>query len=202
MNNPDIVIKEADKGGAVTVLSKNHYRAMIYEHFNNQNTYQKLDKILELTFMKKYLKILNKHESIFTDKGLKYLNEADYDTRNFYGLPKIHKSQLITNTIKKQNSEVVSINEPQDVKVRPIVGGPKCPTRKLSELIDTLLKSFLKHVKTYIRDSTGFLNKCDRNTDGNTVIATFDVVALYTNIPHTFELEAVRYFFLKYKDLV
>ena len=68
-------------------------------------------------------------------------------TSNFYGLPKIHKSQLITNAIKEQNSEVVSINEPQDLKVRPIVGGRKCPTRKLSELIDPLLKPFLKQVK-------------------------------------------------------
>ena len=82
----------------------------------------------------------------------------------------------------------------------PIVGGPKCPTIKLSELIITLLKPFLKHVKRYIRDSIDFLNKWDRNTDGNAVIATFDEVGLYTNIPHTFGLEAVRYFLLKYEE--
>ena len=33
-----------------------------------------------------------------------------------------------------------------------------------------------------------------------TVIATFDVVGLYTNIPHTFGMEAVSYFLLKYKE--
>ena len=200
MNQPDIVIKEANKGRAVTVLSKNHYRAMVYEHFNNQNTYQKLDKNLDSTIMKKLKKLLNKHKSISTDKEFKYLNETDYNTSNFYGLPKIHKSQLITNTIKEQNSEVVSINEPQDLKVRPIVGAPKCPTRKLSELIDTLLKPFLKPVESYLRDSIDIHNKCDRNTDGNTVTATFDVVGLYTNIPQTFGMEAVRYFLLKYKE--
>ena len=150
--------------------------------------------------MKKLKKLLNKHKSIFIVKEFKYLNEADYSTNNFYGLPKIHKSQLITNAIKEQNSEVVSINEPQDLKVRPIVGGPKCPTRKLSELIDALLKPFLKHVKSYIRDSIDFIIKCDRNTDRNTVIATFNVVGLYTNTPHTFGMETVRYFLLKYKE--
>ena len=165
MNQPDIVIKEAGKVGAVTVLSKNHYRAMIYKHLSNQNTYQKLYKFSDPTIVKKMKKLLNKHKSIFTVKEFKYLNEADYSTSNFYGLPKIHKSQLITNAIKEQNSEVVSINEPQDLKVRPIVGGPKCPTRKLSELIDTLLKPFLKHVKSYIRDSI-----CDRNTNGSTFL--------------------------------
>ena len=44
MNQPDKVIKEADKGGALTVLSINHYRAMIQEHLNYQNTYQQPDK--------------------------------------------------------------------------------------------------------------------------------------------------------------
>ena len=39
-----------------------------------------------------------------------------------------------------------------------------------------------------------------RDTDRNTVIATFDVVGLYTYIPHTFGMKAVRYFLLKYKE--
>ena len=112
-------------------------------------------------------KLLNKCKSIFTVKEFKYLNEADYNTRNFYGLPKIHKSQLITNVTKEKNSEVVCINVPQNLKVRPIVAGPKCPNRKLSEFIEALLKPFLKHVKSYIRNSIDFLNKCDRNTYGN-----------------------------------
>ena len=146
MNQSDIVIKEADKGGAATVLSKHHYRAMIYEHLSNQNTYQKLDKNLDPSIMKNLKRLLNKHKSIFTVKEFKYLNEADYSTSSFYGLPKIHKSQFITNAFKEQNSEVVSINEPQDLKVRPIVGEPKCPTRKLSELMDALLKPFLETV--------------------------------------------------------
>ena len=117
MNQPDMVIKEADKGGAVTVLSKNYYRAMAYEHLSN--------------------------------------------------------SRLTTNSVKEQNSEVVNMNEPHDLKVRPIVAGPRCPNRKLSELIDTLLKPFLKHVKSHIRDSIDFLNKFDRNTDGKKLLQLF-----------------------------
>ena len=46
MNQPGIVIKEG-RGGVATLLSKNHYRAMIYEHLSNQNAYQKLDKNLD-----------------------------------------------------------------------------------------------------------------------------------------------------------
>ena len=66
MYQPNIIIKEAKMGGAVTVLSKNHYRAMIYEHLSNQNTYQQLDKNLDLTRMKQLKKLFNKHKIIFT----------------------------------------------------------------------------------------------------------------------------------------
>ena len=75
-------------------------------------------------------------------------------------------------------------------KVRPTVGGPKCPTRKLSELIITLLKPLLKHVKSYTRDSIYFLT-CGWNIDWNAVIATFDEVSLYINIPHTSGLKVL-----------
>ena len=53
MNQLGIVIKEADRGEAASVLSKNHYRAMIYEHLSNENTYQQLDKNLDPTIMRK-----------------------------------------------------------------------------------------------------------------------------------------------------
>ena len=38
INQPNIVIKEANKGGSVPVLSKNHYQAMVYKHLNNKKT--------------------------------------------------------------------------------------------------------------------------------------------------------------------
>ena len=50
------------------------------------------------------------------------------------------------------NTQNIEFFEPNHLKLRPIVGGPKCPTRKLSQLIDILEKP-LKHIKTFIRDS-------------------------------------------------
>ena len=94
MNQPDIVIKEANVGRAVTVLSKSHNRKMIFEYLNNQNTYQKLDKDLNSTVIKKLKKLSNKQKNILTDKEFKYLIEADYNTSNFYGLSKIHSPDL------------------------------------------------------------------------------------------------------------
>ena len=47
MDQSNIVTKEADNGGAVTVILLKHYRSMIYEHFHNQNTN------IEITIIKK-----------------------------------------------------------------------------------------------------------------------------------------------------
>ena len=146
MNQLDIIIKEVDKGEAVTVFSKNHYRAMMNTLTIKTQTKNRIK--FWHHYYEKNLKTI-KQKNIFTDKEFNYLNETDYSTSHFYWLPKIQKSRLITNAIKEQNSGFVSINEPQDLKVRPTVGEPKCPIIKLSELIDTLLKPLLKHVKTY-----------------------------------------------------
>ena len=43
---------------------------------------------------------------------------------------------VIESAISTQNSEIIEIFEPNDLKLRPIVGGPKCPTRKLNKSIN------------------------------------------------------------------
>ena len=51
------------------------------------------------------------------------------------------------------------IPEQLDLKVRPIVGRHKCTTSKLSNFIDILLKSFLKHIPGYIKNGFHSLNR-------------------------------------------
>ena len=49
------------------------------------------------------------------------------------------------------------------------------------------------HVKSYVKDNINFLSKCSRENYEDTLLVTFDVVNLYTIIPHTFGLEALDY---------
>ena len=83
-----------------------------------------------------------------------------YNTSNYYGFPKIHKSSLIQKVIKEQNNGVINIEELIDLKLGPIVGGSKCLIRILSNLIYILLKPFFKRINSYIKNSSDFLNKC------------------------------------------
>ena len=88
--------------------------------------------------------------------------------------------------------EYVLIIKPSDLKLSPIVAGP-IPTRPLSNLIDILLKPLFLHVKRYVKDNLDFLSKYSRENYENTLLLTFDVADLYTNISHTFGLEALDY---------
>ena len=86
----------------------------------------------------------------FTKPEWKFLNDKHHEVSSFYGLPKIRKSKIIQSTINTNNSKFIEIFEPNDLKLRPIVGGRRSTTLKLSQLIDILLKPFLKHIKRFI----------------------------------------------------
>ena len=66
--------------------------------------------------------------------------------------------------------------------MRPIVGGPNCPTRALSQLINIILKLFLIHIKNYVKDNLDFLRKCSRKNNDTTTLVTFDVKSLYIQV--------------------
>ena len=97
--------------------------------------------------------------------------------------------------IKQSKNKLKNIiSELKDLKLRLIVGGPKCPTRKLSNFLDLILKPLTKHVRSNIKDNIEYLKTCKRNVTDDTVLVTFDVYSLYTNIPHEFGLRAIEYF--------
>ena len=98
--------------------------------------------------------------------------------------------------IKQSKNKLKNIiSELKDLKLRLIVGGPKCPTRKLNNFLDLiLLKPLTKHVRSNIKDNIEYLKTCQRNVTDGTVLVIFDVCSLYTNIPHEFGLKAIEYF--------
>ena len=89
---------------------------------------------------------------------------------------------------------VITISELRDLKLRPILGGPKCPTRRLCNFLGLILKPLTKHVKDNIIDNIEFLKACKRNVTDDTALVTFNVCSLYTNILREVELRAIEYF--------
>ena len=59
--------------------------------------------------------------------------------------------------------------------------------------MDILLKPLIKHVLSFLRDTTDFLNSLPNRVPKETLFATFDVESLYSNIPHDLGIEAINF---------
>ncbi|GFO26033.1 hypothetical protein PoB_005253800 [Plakobranchus ocellatus] len=169
-NNADIIIKPADKGGAVVVLNTTDYIAECTRQLSNATYYRKLNS----DPTKKYNKRISDRLEIGVRSG-----EIDSDSAKrlivphpvpgrFYILPKIHK---------------------EGNPGRPIISGNGCPTEIISLFVDYHLKDLIRLVPSYVQEDMDFLRKIHNiNAVGplppDTILCTMDVSALYTNIPH------------------
>ena len=75
--------------------------------------------------------------------------------------------------------------------MRPIVARPSSPAHRISNFVDIILKPLCKEVPSFLRDDMDFLNHMPSEINENTFLVSFDVVSLYTNIPHDLGLEAI-----------
>ena len=101
--------------------------------------------------MKKVCELTEKFDSQLVKKEMLFLTIFSFLMGNFYGLSKVYKIKQIKEAILQQNKEYIELYEPNDLTVRPIVGGPNCPAKPLSELIDKILKPLLIHIRSYVR---------------------------------------------------
>ena len=143
-NDDSIIIKQADKGGATVIMDRTFYREKIYEMLADKEHYTELTDVdYDNKIMKKIGKHIKKFDKETTKKEKDYLEKFTWKTSNFYGLPKIHKSEAVKNAIQEQNATYIKLQAPPDLKLRPIVAGPASPTHRLSNFIDIVLKPFM-----------------------------------------------------------
>ena len=93
-------------------------------------------------------------------------------------LPKVHKS----------------LSQPPG---RPLVASNDSLTEPLSQFVDRHLRPIVTKMPSYLRDTGDFiehLSKVHIPYSTNIILASFDIKSLYTNIPHDYGLEALRFF--------
>ena len=171
--NPHIIIKKADKGSAVTVMNTLDYIREGYRQLSNSNYYIELDTDPTPTFNQLVQTLIDQmlREDFIDDRVHRSLTNKDPKTPNFYLLPKIHKN---------------------GVPGRPILSANGCPTEKLSALVDCYLQPHVPKLASYVRDTKQFIQKIEniQNIPPNSLLVSFDVVSLYTNIPHADSLRS------------
>ena len=200
-NDPTIIIKEADKGNGIVIMNTSFYRDKMLEMLANDSFYKTTNDTCSKTTFKKIRNLIKLAKDI-TRHEIAYLLEFDFKSSNFYGLPKIHKSNLIKNKCIETQSEYLELKDPIDLQFRPIIAGPVCETHRLSNLIDILLKPFIKQVKSFIRDDIDFLSYTPNIVPEKATLVSFDVTSLYTNISHDLGLEAIQFWLEKHPELI
>ena len=112
----------------------------------------------------------------------KKLITAEPKTPEIYFLPKIHKN----------------IQPPPR---RAIVSANRCPTEKISALVDIYLTPFLPKIRSYLKDTTHFLKKIGnlKNLPSDTLLCTLDVNSLYTNIQNIEGLQVTAHLLMRHR---
>ena len=175
-NDEHIIIKKADKGSNIVIMDKTDYVKEVHRQLNDKNYYRKLTHDTSDLYRAQANMIItdmfaNKE---ITEKTYKYLCDGGTKTSIFYILPKIHKRR-------------------ENPPGRPIVSSINCPTEKISQLIDIVLRPYAQKGKSFVKDTPDLIKKLkDIKLDENDWLFSMDVQSLYTNIPHEEGLEVVR----------
>ena len=73
---------------------------MILSKINDEKTDKKLNSNPDQTIMKKLKALITKYNSLLTDSEYKYFSHNYFEKSNFYGRPKIHKSEILHKAIR------------------------------------------------------------------------------------------------------
>ena len=173
----DIVVKSADKGGAVVVLRSDLYQKEALRQLSDTSFYAKIPKDLtskNQKLVKDTIQNLIVNQELPDTATNLIINTPR--TSCIYFLPKIHKP-----------------NNPG----RPIVSACSCPTELISSYLDRIMTPIVKSLPSYIKDSTHALQIFrDFNFSGqDKLIFTMDITSLYTVIPNSEGLQALKHFF-------
>lgn len=160
--NPNINIKKADKGTSTVIMNKEdkihegQIQLDVKENYKPLATPMVAETSQRVTQLIKALYHGN-HIDAMTEKWLS-LTPNPPRIPVFYTLPKIHKPKPVG---------------------RPIILGCDGPTERISAFVDNLLQPIAKVQKSYLKDTTDFINFLEKTkVVENTVLVSMDV-AIY-----------------------
>ncbi|XP_053555953.1 tight junction protein ZO-2 [Bombina bombina] len=175
-NDSTIVIRPADKGGAVVLQDYQEYKAEIDRQLADNSTYRALSCDPTISYKTQIDSVIEHAARMnWIDSTTKEWLTTDYPVRPIlYTLPKIHK-QLI--------------NPPG----RPIVLARGSLLQPLAKFVDALLQPLVVNMRSYLRDSSALITYLTKLTDiqPGDVLASLDVTSLYTIIPHEMGMEII-----------
>ena len=154
-----IVIKPADKGSIITVMSPEFYLNMRESHLRNEEYYECI-QVKDPSPLLKNTIIVNakKYKNLLTESEYKTLTQKTYKISDFYMLPKLHESKELNDIIMAKNSEYINVDKILTIEGRPIVAGPCYHTSVVSEILNVIMEPTLSFIKHILKDSFDFID--------------------------------------------
>nr|XP_033798820.1 DNA (cytosine-5)-methyltransferase 3-like [Geotrypetes seraphini] len=167
-NDPNIVIKSADKGGGIVVQDTDAYVIEARRQLSDRQYYTELpsDPTVTISDLIHHILLQALEQGIITDREYRFLHQNYPTIPVIYFVPKIHKH----------------LSKPPG---RPIVSGIGSVLEPLSDFVDFYLKPLVSGAKSYVKDTTSMLIWLQEphQIPSGSLMATLDIQALYTNIP-------------------
>ena len=188
--NQDIVFKTADKAGGWVTMDKNYYEDKIVKEHLLSNVYKEVSIDSDKKVFKNLKERAKKIQIYINEKEIDHLINFKFTSSQFHCIPKvIDKIPDNENAINTEGSEHIQVHCPDNLKGRPISGGPEIPTRQLSNLNEILLKPLISTLKTYIKNDCDFLRKLPTKMPFDSTMYSYDIYRLYTSIPTELGIE-------------
>lgn len=174
-SNNSIIIKPADKGGALVIQNRASYVTEVLRQLNDNQFYLKIydDPTHNIQQRIDTLLYIGQEADYLTPKEKAFLTVSHPIIPTIYMIPKIHKSL-------------------QNPPGRPIVSALGSLLEPLSKFLDVFLRPFVIKINSYVQDSThiNILQDFPHYHD-QLLLVTLDINSLYTNIPQKEALEVL-----------
>lgn len=173
-DNQEILVVNADKGNVTVLINKEDYVNKMQSLLNDATTYRVLTDDPTKKIQAKCNRLISnwKKQKNITKWEARKLSRYNSVIGKMYGQIKIHKD-----------------GEP----IRPIVASINTPTYNLSKMYANILKNVTGNTRRSIKNSLDFKEKLKniKLPDGY-VLASLDVVSLFTKIPKEMVYEAIN----------
>ena len=166
-NNANIVIKEADKGGAITIIKKDDYIHDCSLILADNRTYLKTTSDMVETHNEEAKDIICNISSN-NRSHISQLFPVKATPGTFYALPKLHKLSYLISTNTNRNmtdgnliNTALLIDIANSLIIRPpyrsIVSSKRTLTEHISGYVYSILQTLLRNITSLITDTNDFL---------------------------------------------
>ena len=168
IENKEIIIKPADKGSIIVIMSPDYYWNICHTHISDTSYYRMLnDTDPSNIVQQRVTQFADKHKPMLTLKEYNYLTKRKHKISNLYMLPKLHNSKRINELIQEQQCEYINIEKNVIIEARPIVASPVYHTSGIAEILHIIMEPSLAMISDIAKDSFDFKDRLDERSYWN-----------------------------------